>query len=73
MSAERNVSRHFSERLVLMSGVTSVGSSASAQQVAAQRSAAQAASTAAKQSEEQAESPSQEAAEHDGGGLNIQA
>jgi hypothetical protein len=60
------------ERLVRMSGVSSVGSSVNTQQVAAQQ-AAQSKAASSKSAEEQAESPAQKAAENDGGGLNILA
>ena len=62
----------FIERPVFMSGVSSVGSSVSVQQITSQN-AAQSGASSSKAAEEQAESPSQEAAENEGGGLNVQA
>jgi hypothetical protein len=56
-----------------MSSVGSVGSSVSVQQLDAMRAQAKAAAATSKSAEEQAESPSQEAAEHDGGGLDVTA
>ena len=56
-----------------MSAVSSVGSGVSAQQIAAQRPASTSKPSVANQAEEQAESPGQEAAENEGGGLNILA